>query len=108
MDLTNPSGDLDYFNGPAFLSWSRGQGQAGTGGYDAFKKLQSGGGLPSWWFEQQASLGKAQAIMMREMGMTTILRGFEVNVPGQLKTLHPTANISQQVTTVWLFNCLPL
>ena len=31
VDLTNSSGDLDYFNGPAYLSWSRGQSQAGVG-----------------------------------------------------------------------------
>ena len=31
---------------------------------------------------------------MRELGITTILRGFEGNVPGQLRTLYPSANIS--------------
>ena len=33
--------------------------------------------------------------MMRALGIVTILRGFEVNVPGQMKALHPTANISK-------------
>ena len=96
VDLANASGALDYFNGPAFLSWSRGQGQASTGGYDIFHGAETGGALPPWWFEQQAELGRQQAQRMRELGITTILRGFEVNVPGQLKDLHPTANITAQ------------
>ena len=106
VDLTNTSGNLDYFNGPAYLSWSRGQSQAGVGGVDAFKAIKTGGALPSWWYEQQADLGKAQATMMRELGMTTILRGFEVNVPGQLKQLYPTANISAQGSTSWALDAL--
>ena len=65
------------------------------GGIEGAVAGSGGGALPSWWFEQQADLGKAQASMMRALGIVTILRGFEVNVPGQMKVLHPTANISK-------------
>jgi alpha-N-acetylglucosaminidase len=75
VNLSDASGALDYFNGPAYLSWSRGQGQASTGGYDIFRNVSSGGALPPWWFEQQATLGKQQATRMRALGITTILRG---------------------------------
>eukprot|EP01043_Picozoa_sp_COSAG02_P026573 COSAG02_NODE_1535_length_12053_cov_13.122794_2_plen_313_part_00 len=78
VDLANASGALDYFNGPAYLSWSRGQGQASTGGYDIYKGASDGGALPPWWFEQQAALGKQQANRMRELGITTILRGTSI------------------------------
>lgn len=43
-----------FFNGPAFLSWSRGQGQAGVGGP-----------LPQWWYAQQLALNQALVGMMR-------------------------------------------
>ena len=85
MNLSEATGNLVYFNGPAYLSWSRGQGQADVGGYDSFYNKSTGGALPPWWYEQQAALGKQQANRMRELGITTILRGFENNVPGQLK-----------------------
>jgi hypothetical protein len=109
VDLTNASGDLDYFNGPAYLSWSRGQSQASTGGLDVFHNASagaSGGALPSWWFAQQAALGRRQAQMMRALGITTILRGFENNVPGQLKALYPEAKITQIGSTAWALDAL--
>ena len=113
IDLTNPfkidiDGEYDYFDGPAFLTWSRGQNQASQGGLDIFNNVSSGGALPSWWYEQQASLGRTQAAYMRELGMTTILRGFENNVPGQLKELYPTANISKQngLPAAWALDAL--
>lgn len=52
VNLSSAKGDLDFFNGPAFLSWSRGQGMAGVGGADAFDPAAKGA-LPSWWFDQQ-------------------------------------------------------
>lgn len=78
VDLTNVTqgSDYDFFNGPAFLSWSRGQSMAGVGGKDATTPGY-GGALPHWWFDQQAALGVQQANRMRELGITTILRGFE-------------------------------
>ena len=67
---------------------------ADVGGKDRFTGVAEAGALPDWWFDRQAELGRRQAARMRELGITTILRGFEVNVPGQLQQLYPTANIS--------------
>eukprot|EP00040_Diaphanoeca_grandis_P012322 m.62506 g.62506 ORF g.62506 m.62506 type:complete len:871 (+) comp23167_c0_seq2:160-2772(+) len=105
VNLSEASGNTDFFNGPAFLSWSRGQGQAGVGGQDAFVKNHTGA-LPSWWLDQQAALGVNQALRMRELGIVTILRGFEGNVPGQIKQKFPAANISQVGATNWQLDAL--
>jgi hypothetical protein len=94
INLTNVTGPSAYWNGPAFLSWSRGQNQADVGGYDRFIN-RSVGSLPNWWVEQQATLGKWQAGRMRSLGIQTILRGFEGNVPAELRERYPHANISQ-------------
>jgi alpha-N-acetylglucosaminidase len=101
INLTNTSGTSTFFNGPAFLSWSRGQNQADVGGYDRFVN-SSVGSLPAWWIEQQATLGKWQAGRMRALGIRTILRGFEGNVPEQLQLVYPRANISQISKTGYL------
>ena len=37
VDVANATGWDAFFNGPGFLSWSRGQGQADVGGVDAFR-----------------------------------------------------------------------
>jgi alpha-N-acetylglucosaminidase len=98
LDLTKESGDDAFFNGPAFLSWSRGQGMTNTGGKDAFRAAnttETTGSLPLWWFDQQEALGKAIASRMRLLGVTTILRGFEGNVPLKLHTLYPHAKMSK-------------
>ena len=72
-----------FFNGPAFLSWSRGQGQAGVGGP-----------LPTWWYAQQAVLNRQILSGMNALGITPILPGFQGNVPKALHAVYPAANIS--------------
>ena len=72
-----------FFNGPAFLSWSRGQGQAGIGGP-----------LPPWWYEQQANLNRQILGGMNALGISPILPGFQGNVPKKLHAIYPSANIS--------------
>ena len=72
-----------FFNGPAFLSWSRGQGQAGVGGP-----------LPAWWYAQQLALNQAVVGMMSAVGVAPVLPVFQGNVPAGLKELFPRANIS--------------
>ena len=149
VNLTNSTGTAAYFNGPAFLSWSRGQGQVDTGGFDAFNDTAvdtaavdtaavddtaapddtavdsvdravddtnrrpssnpsrpatgvkggapggaPGGALPDWWIDAQGALGQKQALRMRELGIRTILRGFENNVPEGIKEAYPLANIT--------------
>eukprot|EP00039_Didymoeca_costata_P009204 m.121502 g.121502 ORF g.121502 m.121502 type:complete len:868 (-) comp14399_c0_seq4:356-2959(-) len=108
IDLTNASGDNDFFNGPAFLSWSRGQGQGGVGGRDSFPPNGNGGALPMWFIQGQEKLGQQIATRMRSLGINTILRGFEGNVPLQLKTLYPKANISGSGTNYLLDALDPL
>ena len=94
--MANASGALDYFNGPAFLSWSRGQGQASTGGYDIFHGAETGGALPPWWFEQQAALGRQQAQRMREY---LCLKAF-------FDGLIPTPKVGRSPRVMGLANCL--
>lgn len=72
-----------FFNGPAFLSWSRGQGMAGVGGP-----------LPLWWYDSQLSLNKAVVDLMLSLGIQPILPIFQGNVPMPLTILFPHANIS--------------
>ena len=74
VNLSTATGNAAFFNGPAFLSWSRGQHQSNVGGLDAFDTSLTGS-LPNWWIDSQAELGKQQATRMRELGITTILRG---------------------------------
>ena len=75
-------------------SWSRGQRAADVGGLDVFTNDTERGSLPDWWIDTQAALGKQQAQRMRALGIKTILRGFEGNVPAGLKLKYPRANIS--------------
>ena len=93
-------GSRAFFNGPGFLSWSRGQGQSDVGGLDSFLgSTRAGastaagvGALPEWWFEQQARLGKRIMGGMTELGITPILRGFEGNIPPSLGLKAREAN----------------
>eukprot|EP00040_Diaphanoeca_grandis_P034275 m.212108 g.212108 ORF g.212108 m.212108 type:complete len:916 (+) comp33117_c0_seq2:280-3027(+) len=71
------------FDGPAFLTWSRGQGTFGVGGP-----------LPNYWINSQAEL-QAQIVMrLRELEMNPILPGFQGNVPKEMPLIFPTANTS--------------
>ena len=72
-----------FFNGPAFLSWSRGQGQAGVGGP-----------LPLWWYQEQLTLNQALVGFMQTIGIQPILPIFQGNVPLTLTKLFPKSNIS--------------
>lgn len=74
-----------FFNGPAYLSWSRGQGQAGVGGP-----------LPTWWYQQQLALNQGVVEGMVALGITPILPVFQGNVPLALRALFPAANISSE------------
>jgi hypothetical protein len=94
VNLSAATGSAAFYNGPAWLSWSRGQRAADVGGLDVFTNQTERGSLPDWWIDSQATLGKQQAQRMRALGITTILRGFEGNVPGGLKLKYPKANIS--------------
>ncbi len=73
-----------YFGGPAFLAWARGQQIQGVGGP-----------LPSWWYDQQLRLGQHVVTAMVDMGIVPVLPVFEGNVPPALHYLFPSANISK-------------
>jgi len=94
INVSSARGSAAYFNGPAFLSWARGQRQADTGGLDAYTNDTETGALPNWWIDAQGELGKKQAKRMRELGITTILRGYEGNVPEGIRQKYPEANIT--------------
>eukprot|EP01079_Euglenida_sp_SAG-EU17-18_P009494 gene9494-1707_t len=81
------------FDGPAFLTWSRGQG---TFGY--------GGPLPNYWIESQARLQVQIMDRLRQLGMNGVVPGFQGNVPHDLKQIFPNANTSDG----WLDGLDPL
>ena len=71
------------FNGPAFLTWSRGQGSFGFGAP-----------LPDFWMSSQHDLQIKIMNRLRELDMEGILPGFQGNVPKAMKEIFPTANTS--------------
>jgi alpha-N-acetylglucosaminidase len=71
------------FDGPAFLTWSRGQGTFGVGGP-----------LPDYWIKSQHALQIKIMARIRLLGMKGVLPGFQGNVPLALPSLFPAANTS--------------
>ena len=92
-----------WSNGPAHLTWSRGQSMHGVGGP-----------LPASWMEQQWHLQKQILGRMRALGMVPVLPAFQGNVPPLLAELYPDANITVQDahwgggTAAWLDSTDPL
>ena len=92
----------DYFGGPAFLAWNRGQGLLAWGGkMDTALPGQPARpfakGLPQTWIDAQWDLQREILPRMRAFGMKPVLPGFQGNVPNALHTAFPTANISRPV-----------
>eukprot|EP00658_Telonema_sp_P-2_P011696 TRINITY_DN14485_c0_g1_i2.p1 TRINITY_DN14485_c0_g1~~TRINITY_DN14485_c0_g1_i2.p1 ORF type:complete len:632 (-),score=131.10 TRINITY_DN14485_c0_g1_i2:4-1899(-) len=71
------------FDGPAFLTWSRGQGSFGFGGP-----------LPASFMESQVALNVKIMTRLKLLGMHGILPGFQGNVPKELPAIFPGANSS--------------
>ena len=89
-----------WFNGPAFLTWSRGQNEYGSG---------IAGPLPRSFMKSQWSLQREYILpRLRSLGMVGILPAFQGNVPIQLKALYNDSNITQQEGTGWLDALDPL
>ena len=89
-----------WFNGPAFLTWSRGQNEYGSG---------IAGPLPRSFMKNQWTLQKEHILpRLRSLGMVGILPAFQGNVPIQLKDLYQDANITQQDATGWMNALDPL
>eukprot|EP00943_MAST-04B_sp_MAST-4B-sp1_P005917 g5917.t1 len=94
--------DLDirsWFNGPAFLTWSRGQNEYGN---------NIAGPLPRSFMKNQWNLQKQILTRYRALGMVGQLPGFQGNVPIQLKELYNDSNITQQGDTGWMDSLDPL
>lgn len=73
-----------YFSGPAYLPWHR------MANMDKW-----GGPLPLSYIEGQKTLQQQILHRSRALGMKPILSAFAGHVPEQLKTLQPTAKITQ-------------
>ncbi len=82
-----------WFNGPAFLTWSRGQNEYGAG---------IAGPLPRSFMRSQYALQKRIVQRARALGMVGQLPGFQGNVPIQLKEKLKDANITRQGMTGWM------
>ena len=74
-----------WFNGPAFLTWSRGQNEYGAG---------IAGPLPRSFMLQQFELQKQILARARQLGIVGQLPGFQGNVPIGLKRLLADQNIT--------------
>ena len=89
-----------WFNGPAFLTWSRGRNEYGS---------NIAGPLPRSFMKSQWALQREHILpRLRSLGMIGILPAFQGNVPIQLKTLFNDTNITQQKDTGWMNSLDPL
>jgi alpha-N-acetylglucosaminidase len=88
-----------WFNGPALLTWSRGQNEYGAG---------ICGPLPRSWMKNQWLLNKQILARYRELGIVGQLPAFQGNVPIGLKTIKKDSNITQQGATGWIDDMDPL
>ena len=89
--------DLDirkWFNGPALLTWSRGQNEYGS---------NIAGPLPRSWMQGQWELQRKILKRSRSLGMSGQLPGFQGNVPVELKSLLKDSNMTDnQKGTAWM------
>lgn len=89
-----------WFNGPAFLTWSRGQNEYGS---------KICGPLPKSWMMDQFNLQRSFILpRLRDLGIIGQLPGFQGNVPVQMKDLHNDTNMTEQGATAWMNSLDPL
>jgi len=89
-----------WFNGPAFLAWSRGQNEYGSG---------ICGPLPRSWMKDQWEMQRNRILpRLRSLGVTGQLPGFRGNVPVQLKALLHDSNITEDGDTGWMDSLDPM
>lgn len=83
-----------WFNGPAFLTWSRGQNEYGS---------NIAGPLPKSWMKDQFTMQRDFILpRLRELGIIGQLPGFQGNVPIQIKDIFDDLNITQEGATGWI------
>jgi alpha-N-acetylglucosaminidase len=89
-----------WFNGPAFLTWSRGQNEYGSG---------IAGPLPRSFMKSQWHLQREYILpRLRSLGIVGVLPAFQGNVPIQIKTLYKDSNITEAGKTGWIDSLDPL
>ena len=88
-----------WFNGPAYLTWSRGQNEYGN---------DIAGPLPRSWMKSQHALQLRIVRRYRSLGLSGQLPAFGGNVPVQLKRVHADANITAAGDTGWMDALDPL
>lgn len=83
-----------WFNGPALLTWSRGQNEYGS---------NIAGPLPRSWMQDQWRLQKQILARARSLGMVGQLPAFQGNVPVALKYKLQDANMTDnKLGTAWI------
>ena len=88
-----------WFNGPALLTWSRGQNEYGN---------DIAGPLPRSWMKAQWDLQRQILARTRPLGMIGQLPAFQGNVPAALKVLRSDSNMTIQGDTAWMDSLDPL
>ena len=83
-----------WFNGPALLTWSRGQNEYGS---------DIAGPLPRSWMKSQWALQKQILARYRSLGIVGQLPGFQGNVPIGMKTKLKDSNMTDNKKgTAWM------
>ncbi|CAJ1949486.1 unnamed protein product [Cylindrotheca closterium] len=83
-----------WFNGPAFLTWSRGQNEYGS---------NIAGPLPKSWMADQFFMQRDFILpRLRDLGIIGQLPGFQGNVPIQMRDIFDDQNITQEGATGWM------
>lgn len=82
----------EFFNGPAYLTWSRGQSMQSVG--SAASPEGGDTGLPRSWMQAQHALQIKILALTRPLGIIGVLPAFQGNMPPQIKKLHPNANMT--------------
>ena len=88
-----------WFNGPAFLTWSRGQNEYGS---------NIAGPLPRSFMKSQWHLQRKILARYRSLGIVGQLPGFQGNVPWKLASILGDHNMTQQGDTAWMYSTDPL
>ena len=88
-----------WFNGPAFLTWSRISNEYGN---------DIAGPLPRSWMKSQHAMQLKIVQRYRSLGMSGQLPAFGGNVPIQLKRVHSDANITEAGDSGWIDSLDPL
>lgn len=89
-----------WFNGPAFLTWSRGQNEYGS---------NIAGPLPRSWMQLQWRMQKEHILpRLKELNIVGQLPGFQGNVPIQLADIYPDSQMTKMQDTGWLDALDPL